>query len=84
MKTTLELLQARYSSPAITADQLRADWLPQYSSHCALLNALRAGRLPGLTLTRIGTSARAPMVIYLTDLATWLDQHHNNPAAQAA
>ena len=83
MKTTLELLQAQYGRAAITADQLIADWFPQYSDQRGLLDAIRKHRITGLKLHTHNNSQRGPRYIYLTDLATWLDQHHN-PAAQAA
>lgn len=79
-QTTLEQLRARYHANYITADQLLADHLPHISSVRYLRRKCDAG-LIGINLRRLDPSSnRSPWVVYLHDLAAWLD----NQAAQAA
>lgn len=75
MSATLDMLQSMYGShgPYIPLDLARRDFFSAYSSTKTLLRAIRAGREP-LTVTRESNSLRAPVVVYLNHLASYLDQ----------
>lgn len=81
MSTTLEQLREQYASSYISAEQLLADHLPHISSVNHLRRKIRAGQLD-LKLQQIDPSSkRSPWIIYLTNLAAWLDKQAAAPAA---
>ncbi|MBU0808740.1 MAG: pyocin activator PrtN family protein [Gammaproteobacteria bacterium] len=81
MSTTLEQLREQYAASYITAEQLLADHLPHIGSVSHLRRKIRAGHLD-IKLQQIDPSSnRSPWIIYLTNLADWLDKQ---AAASAA
>jgi hypothetical protein len=80
--TTLEQLRRRYEANYITADTLLADHLPHITTLEYLRRRVREQKID----IKIGqldpTSKRSPWVIYLHDLASWLDRQE--AAAKAA
>ncbi|MCQ4245582.1 hypothetical protein CXK93_12205 [Stutzerimonas decontaminans] len=79
--TTLESLRKRYPGNYITAEQLLADHLPHITTVKHLRRKVRERQL-NLKIRQLDPSSnRSPWVIYLHDLADWLDQ---TAAAQAA
>ncbi|MCQ4297472.1 pyocin activator PrtN family protein [Pseudomonas stutzeri] len=80
-QTTLESLRSRYPGSYITAEQLLTDHLPHITTVKHLRRKVREGQL-NLKIRQLDPSSnRSPWVIYLHDLAEWLDQ---TAAAQAA
>lgn len=69
--TTLEQLRRRYDRPCLPLEEVRAEWLPHIKSERHLLAEIRAGRIQ-LRYTRLH-SQRGLTVVYLDDLARWLD-----------
>ncbi|KXO81123.1 pyocin activator PrtN family protein [Stutzerimonas stutzeri] len=80
-QTTLDTLRSRYAGSYITAEQLLNDHLPHITTVKHLRRKVREGQL-NLKIRQLDPSSnRSPWVIYLHDLADWLDQ---TAAAQAA
>lgn len=83
--TTLEQLRRRYDRPCITLAEVRAEWLSHITSEQHLLAEIRTGRIR-LRYTRLH-SRNSPAVVYLSDLANWLDSldpSNTQPAADQA
>lgn len=75
MSTTLDMLQQLYPNELyITLEDARRDWFSAYSSCKSLLRAIRAGRVH-LQVSRECDSRKAPTVVYLNNLAGYLDRH---------
>lgn len=85
MSTTYQQLLRRYTAPALTLDEFRREWLPSYSSDKALLRAISQGRVQ-LRVTELNSSRYPRRVVYLRDLADWLDAQdpHNQPLTTPA
>lgn len=85
MTDTYTQLLRRYDRPCITLDEFRAEYLPQITSMKYLRAQVAAGRIR-IRYTR--HSKKAPPVVYLHDLAKWLDaqnpNHHTAASEQAA
>ena len=76
--TTLEQLQRRYDRPYLTLEEVRAEHLPHIKTDRHLLRLIKDGAVD-LHPSRLHNSNRAPRVVYLPDLARWL----NTTMAQA-
>jgi hypothetical protein len=70
--STLEQLKRRYSLPYLTLEQVRVEHLPHIKTNRHLLRLIKDGEV-ALHPSRLHQSTRAPRVIYLPDLARWLD-----------
>lgn len=83
MTTTLDQLIRRYDRPCLPLEEVRAEWLAHITNEQYLLREIRAGRIT-LRYTRLHSSKGQP-VVYLHDLATWLDaQNPSNTTTPAA
>lgn len=83
MTTTLDQLIRRYDRPCLPLDEVRAEWLSHIESERHLLEEIRKGTI-GLRYTRLHSRRSTPMV-YLHDLASWLDaQNPSNTTTPAA
>jgi len=71
--STLELLRRRYGCNYITVERLLLDHLPHIGSARYLRAEIRAGRI-ALPLSRLHDSERAPLIVYLSHLAAFLDR----------
>lgn len=71
--STLELLRRRYGSNYITVERLLLDHLPHIGTEKHLRTEIREGRID-LPLSRLHDSARAPLIVYLSHLAAFLDR----------
>lgn len=71
--STQALLRHRYGCNYISVERLLLDHLPHIGTEKHLRAEIRAGHL-ALPLFRLHNSARAPLIVYLSDLATFLDQ----------
>jgi len=69
---TLEQLQRRYTKPYLTLEEVRADHLPHIKTDRHLLRLIKEG-VVDLHPSRLHNSNRAPRVVYLPDLAHWLN-----------
>lgn len=74
MTSTYQQLQRRYDRPCLPLDDVRREYLPHISSDEYLMEAIRTGTIR-LRYVRLGGSRLGPPVVYLRDLATWLDAH---------
>lgn len=71
MSTTFQQLLRRYDRPCLPLDAVRAEYLPHIESMDHLLEEIRKGHIR-LRYTRLHTRRSMP-VVYLRDLADWLD-----------
>lgn len=81
--TTLEQLKRRYTLPYLTLAEVRAEHLPHIKTDRHLLRLITEGTVD-LHPSQLHESARAPRVIYLPDLARWLDARVQSQVQQAA
>lgn len=79
--TTLEQLRKRYTRNYVTLSEFRADFMPHINNEDHLLRTLRVWVTP-IKVNKLHASQRADRIIYLRDLAIWLDAQE--AAAQAA
>lgn len=70
--TTLEQLKQRYTRNHVELSEFRADYMPHINEDVHLLRALRE-HPHSLRVCKLHASQRAPYIIYLSDLAHWLD-----------
>lgn len=70
--TTLEQLRQRYTRNHIELPEFRADYMPHIKNEEHLLRILR-DHPQKLRMSKLHASQRAPHIIYLSDLARWLD-----------
>lgn len=71
-QTHLQLAR-RYTRNYVTLDEFRLDHMPHINNTAHLLRILKEHPIP-LKITRLHYSQRAQRVIFLTDLADWLEQ----------
>ncbi len=71
--STLELLRHRYGCNYIGVEQLLLDHLPHIGTEKHLRAEIREGRI-ALPLFRLHDSERAPLIVYLSHLAAFLDR----------
>ena len=89
MSTTYQQLLRRYDRPCLPLADVMAEYLPHSQSADHLMALIRSREI-SLRSTRLHSSRKAPPVVYLYDLAAWLDaQAPNNqplttPAADQA
>lgn len=79
--TTLEQLRKRYTRNYVTLSEFRVDYMAHINNEDHLLRTLRAWDQP-ITVNRLHASQRAERIVYLRDLAHWLDAQE--AAAKAA
>jgi len=83
VSNTYQQLVRRYDRPCLPLDEVRAEYLPHINSMEWLLKEIRAGSIK-LRYTRLHSSRVAQPVVYLQDLANWLDAQNPNPKDSAA
>ncbi|WID41951.1 pyocin activator PrtN family protein [Pseudomonas phage PG1] len=74
MSSTYQQLLRRYDRPCLPLDEVRAEYLPHIASMDHLMEEIRKGVIR-LRYVRLTGSRRAAPVVYLRDLAAWLDAH---------
>ncbi len=79
--TTLDQLRKRYTRNYVTLSEFRTDYMPHINNEDHLLRILRS-HPQTLNVSKLHASQRAPYIIYLRDLAIWLDAQE--AAAKAA
>lgn len=80
--TQVQLLR-RYTRPFLTLTEFREEYLPHLGSDDYLLRLIHQGRIR-LRYTRTDMTGKTPPVVYLRDLATWLDAHDPSNTQPAA
>lgn len=80
-RITLEQLQRQFATPCPSLEAVRAEYFPHLNER-QLLRKIRSGSI-NLRITQHDRSQRAPRVVYLHDLAAYLDaqQTSNTNAA---
>lgn len=81
--STYQQLLRRYDRPCLPLDDVRAEYLPHIASMDHLLEEIRKGAIR-LRYVRLTGSRRAPPVVYLQDLANWLDAQDPSKEQQTA
>lgn len=79
MSSTLDQLRKQFATPCPTLSAVREHYFAHIRTDRYLLAEIKAGRI-ALVVTRLHCSARAKPVVYLHNLADYLDAQ----AAQAA
>lgn len=72
MSDTLNQLRRQWTTPCPTLTAIREHYFPHIRTDRHLWDEIRAGRIK-LKLTKLHGSARAKPVVYLHDLAAYLD-----------
>ncbi|MQA56564.1 pyocin activator PrtN family protein [Pseudomonas piscis] len=80
MSETLDQLRRQFTTPCPTLAAVRQEYFPHIHTDKYLLAEIRRGRIK-LTIKRIHHSVRAPWVVYLHDLASYLDDQASKTAA---
>lgn len=83
--TTLDQLRRQFSSPCPTLAQVMTQYFPHIESEKHMLTEIREGRID-LRVSKHHSTRKAPHIVYLTDLAAFIDRNDpsNKPAADQA
>lgn len=79
--TTLEQLRHQFASPSPTLGEVMAAYFPHISSEKHLLAEINAGRI-ALRVSKQHRTRKAPWVVYLADLAAFIER--NDPSNTTA
>lgn len=80
MSDTINQLREEWSTPCPTLAAIRQRYFTHIASDRYLLRKISAGRIK-LKVTRLGGSAKGTPVVYLHDLADYLDAQATKQAA---
>lgn len=80
MSNTLDQLRRQFATPCPTLSTVREHYFPHIRTDRYLLTEIKAGRI-ALVVKRLHGSARAQRVVYLHDLAAFLDAQATKEAA---
>lgn len=80
MSATLDQLRRQFATPCPTLAAVREQYFPHIHTDKYLLEEIRKGRI-ALKVKRVHHSERAPRVVYLHDLAAFLDAQAKKEAA---
>lgn len=80
MSNTLDQLRRQFATPCPTLAAVREHYFSHIHTDRHLLNEIKKGRIQ-LTVKRLHGSARAKPVVYLHDLADYLDAQAMTVAA---
>lgn len=80
MSDTLDQLRRQFATPCPTLSAVREQYFPHIRTDRYLLTEIKAGRI-ALLVKRLHGSARAQRVVYLHDLAAFLDAQATKAAA---
>lgn len=80
MSDTLDQLRRQWTTPCPTLSAVREHYFPHIRTNRYLIKEIKAGRIQ-LKLTKLHSSIRATPVVYLHDLATYLDAQAPEEAA---
>ncbi len=79
MTSTLDQLRKQWSTPCPTMTAVREHYFPHIRTDRRFRELIAAGQI-SLKLTKLHNSARAQHVVYLHDLATYIDAQATQPA----
>lgn len=80
MTSTLEQLRRQFATPCPTLTAVREQYFTHIRTDRYLLSEIKAGKIQ-LVVKRLHCSARAKPVVYLHDLADYLDAQATKQAA---
>lgn len=80
MSNTLDQLRRQFATPCPTLAAVREHYFTHIRTDRYLLSEIKAGRI-ALVVTRLHNSARAKPVVYLHNLAAYLDAQATKQAA---
>lgn len=80
MSITLDQLRKQFATPCPSLTAVREQYFPHIRTDRYLLSEIKAGRI-ALVVTNLHNSARTKPVVYLHNLATFLDAHAPKDAA---
>lgn len=80
MSNTLDQLRRQWTTPCPTLSAVRECYFPHIRTDRYLIKEIKAGRIR-LNFTKLHGSIRATRVVYLQDLANYLDSQAPNQAA---
>jgi hypothetical protein len=80
VSNTLEQLRRQFATPCPTLSAVREQYFTHIRTDRYLLGEIKAGRI-ALIVKRLHCSARAKPVVYLHDLAAYLDAQATKEAA---
>lgn len=79
MSKTLDQLRNQWTTPCPTLSAVREHYFPHIKTDRRFRELIQKGEI-NLTLKKLHSSTRAQYVIYLHDLADYLDQQHQQTA----
>ncbi|AUY33579.1 MULTISPECIES: pyocin activator PrtN family protein [Pseudomonas] len=79
MSRTLDQLRTQWTTPCPTLTAVREHYFPHIKTDRRFRELIQKGEIK-LALKKLHSSARAQYVIYLHDLADYLDQQHKQSA----
>ncbi|PPS59704.1 pyocin activator PrtN family protein [Pseudomonas sp. BRM28] len=79
MSDTLAQLRRQWTTPCPTLSAVREHYFPHIKTDRHLRNLINAGRIP-LKLSKLHRSVRAEHVVYLHELAAYLDSQAQSAA----
>lgn len=79
MSDTLEQLRRQFATPCPSLSAVREQYFTHIRTDRYLLSEIKAGRIQ-LVIKRLHCSTRAKPVVYLHDLAAYLDTHAKSAA----
>lgn len=79
MSKTLDQLRTQWTTPCPTLTAVREHYFPHIKTDRRFRELINAGQIK-LKLKKLHSSARAQHVIYLHDLAEYLDEQHKQTA----
>ncbi|MFV2946446.1 pyocin activator PrtN family protein [Pseudomonas japonica] len=79
MTSTLDQLRQQWPTPCPTMSAIREHYFPHIRTDRRFRELINAGEI-NLKLTKLHNSARAQHVVYLHDLATYIDAKAIQPA----
>lgn len=79
MSTTLNQLRSEFATPCPTLSAVRERYFSHIASDRYLLRKINAGAIQ-LKVTRLGGSSKGQPVVYLHDLADYLDMQRSKAA----
>ena len=80
MSNTIDQLRKEWATPCPTLSAIRERYFSHIASDRYLLRKISAGRIQ-LKVTRLDSSAKGTKVVYLHDLAAYLDAQATQEAA---
>lgn len=81
--STLAMLRRQYGSVCISLEQFRKDWMQDWGNDALLLRRIREGKI-SLRVCKGDWGGRRCKVVYLHDLAEWIDSQNPRPSDRSS